>query len=248
MSRRSAANFALDNQLQADFMTGPLPTRFWLGFDYFNLWANTDYRSAGIAPIDAYNPVYGAAIPSFASLAPFILRDDSQMQAGLYLQDQIKLDRWTLSLSGRQDWASTGFTSKAFFPPAGTYTRDDSAQTGRVGLNYLFDFGLVALRQLLDLVHAEPRRRPLRQSRSSRPRARATRSASSSSPTASNLMLTAALFDITQNNVLTADPAIPFFNMQTDAVRVRGFEFEAQGQRHPRAGDHRRLTAISIRR
>ena len=30
-------------------------------------------------------------------------------QAGIYLQDQIKLDRWTLTLSGRQDWASTGF-------------------------------------------------------------------------------------------------------------------------------------------
>ena len=58
------------------------------------------------------------------------------------MQDQIKLDRWTLALSGRQDWASTGFTSKAFFPPAGTYTSFNSAQTGRVGLNYLFDVGL----------------------------------------------------------------------------------------------------------
>ncbi|WP_274533975.1 TonB-dependent receptor domain-containing protein [Nitrobacter vulgaris] len=138
----STSNYTLDNQLQADFRTGDLVHKVLAGFDDFNLSANTDYRSAGIAPIDAYAPVYGAAVPSFASLSPFILRSDSQSQAGLYLQDQIKWDRWTLALSGRQDWVSTGFTSKAFFPPAGTYTSFNSAQTGRVGLNYLFDFGL----------------------------------------------------------------------------------------------------------
>ena len=58
-----AANVALDNQLQADFMTGPLAHKVLFGVDYFNQWANTDYRSAGIAPIDAYSPVYGAADP-----------------------------------------------------------------------------------------------------------------------------------------------------------------------------------------
>ena len=41
-------------------------------------------------------------------------------------------------------------------------------------------------------------------------------------------MLTAALFDISQQNVLTADPANVFFSVQTDAVRVRGFELEAR--------------------
>jgi iron complex outermembrane receptor protein len=140
--KANAANVAVDNQVQADFATGPLTHKVLVGVDYFNLWANTDCRTAGIAPIDAYRPVYGAAIPSFNSLPSFILRDDHQSQAGLYAQDQVKLDRWTLTLSGRQDWASTDFTSRAFYPPAGQYTREDSAQTGRVGLNYLFDVGL----------------------------------------------------------------------------------------------------------
>jgi iron complex outermembrane receptor protein len=44
-----------------------------------------------------------------------------------------------------------------------------------------------------------------------------------------NLMLTAALFDINENNILTGDPVNPFFSIQTDAARVRGFELEARG-------------------
>ncbi|MEH2622661.1 iron complex outermembrane receptor protein [Bradyrhizobium sp. AZCC 1719] len=223
-----AANVALDNQLQADFMTGPLTHKVLVGVDYFNLWANTDYRSAGIAPIDAYSPVYNAAIPSFASLAPFILRDDRLSQAGVYLQDQIKLDRWTLTVSGRQDWASTDFTSRSVYPPPGTYARDDSAQTGRVGLNYLFDVGLSPY---------------VSYSTSFTPNLGADSAGQSFKPTTgegaevgvkfkpngSNFMITAALFDIRQKDVLTQDPANFFFNVQTDAVRVRGFELELKG-------------------
>jgi iron complex outermembrane receptor protein len=113
-----------------------------LGLDHFDLKAGTDYRSAGIAPIDAYNPAYGWPIPSFESLAPFIKRDDKQSQTGLYLQDQVKLDRWTLLLTTRRDWVTSDFTSYAFFPPAGHYNTTDTAPTYRAGLSYLFDFGL----------------------------------------------------------------------------------------------------------
>ncbi len=54
-------------------------------------------------------------------------------------------------------------------------------------------------------------------------------------------MLTAAVFEIKQQDILTASPINPLFNVQTDAVRVRGFEFEAEGQYHPRTGNRRRL-------
>jgi iron complex outermembrane receptor protein len=42
-------------------------------------------------------------------------------------------------------------------------------------------------------------------------------------------MITAAAFDIRQQDVLTGNPANPFFNVQTDAVRVRGVELELKG-------------------
>jgi iron complex outermembrane recepter protein len=226
--KANAANVAIDNQLQADFATGPLVHKVLAGVDYFDLTAHTDYRTAPIAPIDAYSPVYNTAVPSFNSLSPFILRDDQLSQAGVYLQDQIKFDRWTLTMSGRQDWASSGFTSMAFYPPAGSYSREDSAQTGRVGLNYLFDIGLSPY---------------ISYSTSFTPNLGADSSGKSFKPTTgdgaeigvkykpngSNIMATAALFDIHQQDVLTADPNNPFFNVQTDAVRVRGLELEIKG-------------------
>ncbi|MGQ0684689.1 TonB-dependent siderophore receptor [Bradyrhizobium sp.] len=226
--KANAANIALDNQLQADFATGPLTHKVLFGVDYFDLWANTDYRSAGIASIDAYAPVYGTPVPSFASLPPFILRDDKLSQAGVYLQDQVKLDRWTLTLSGRQDWASSDFTSKAFYPPAGTYNRNDSAQTGRVGLNYLFDVGLSPY---------------VSYATSFTPNLGADLSGQSFKPTTgegaeigvkfkpngANFMVTAALFDIRQEDILTTSPINPFFQVQTDAVRVKGLELEVRG-------------------
>jgi len=220
-----AQNLTLDNQLQADFQTGWLTHKVLVGLDYMHQTGSSDYKNALIDPINAYNPVYGA-IPGPAQQS--MLLDNKLDQVGLYAQDQIKLDRWTLSMTGRQDWVDTQVISGASFPPAGTYERHDSAQTGRIGLNYLFDFGLSPYASY---------------STSFVPNANASRTGQSFKPTTgegwevgvkfqpvgSNLMLTAAYFDIRQNNVLTADPDNPFYNVQTDAVRSRGVELEARG-------------------
>ena len=215
--KANTSNIALDNQLQADFLTGPLAHKVLFGVDYFDIRAFTDYRSALIAPIDAYSPVYGTGVPSFASLAPFILRDDKQSQAGVYLQDQVKLDRWTLTLTGRQDWANTGFTSKAIFPPAGTVSRDDSAQTGRVGLNYLFDVGLSPYVSYSTTF--TPNLGADLAGNSFKPTTgEGTEIGVKFKPNGSNFMITAAAFDIRQQDVLTANPINPFFSVQTDAV------------------------------
>jgi iron complex outermembrane receptor protein len=228
--RASTQNVALDNQFQADFRTGPLIHKVLAGFDYTHMKANSEFRvTYAFPPIDAFNPVYGAPVPSWDSLLPpFIKRDDHQSQAGFYIQDQIKLDRWTLAVSGRQDVVDTAFTSAGIFPVAGNYARHDSAQTGRIGLNYLFDFGLSPY---------------ISYSTSFTPNLGADMFGNTFKPTTgeggeigvkyqplgTNLMLTAAYFDTRQQNVVTANPLNPFFNVQTDAVRVRGFEFEAKG-------------------
>ncbi|WP_246668271.1 MULTISPECIES: TonB-dependent siderophore receptor [Bradyrhizobium] len=226
--KANAANVALDNQLQVDFATGPLVHKVLAGVDYFDLWANTDYRTTPIAPIDAYSPVYGTAVPPASSLAPFILRDDRQSQLGAYLQDQIKLDRWTLTMSGRQDWVSSGFTSMAFYPPAGHYSRDDSAQTGRIGLSYLFDIGLAPYASYA--TSFTPNLGADSAGRSFRPTTgEGAEVGVKFKPNGSNFMVTAAAFDIRQQDVLTADPINPLFNVQTDAVRVRGLELELKG-------------------
>jgi iron complex outermembrane receptor protein len=236
--KANAQNVALDNQLQANFRTGILTHKVLVGADYLHQKGSVDYRTAGTAlfggpfpSIDAYNPVYGVSpIPPFASLGSFILNTQKIDQVGLYAQDQIKLDRWTFSLTGRQDWVNTSLTSfsPALYPPPGTYGRSDAASTGRVGLNYLFDFGLSPYANY---------------STSFVPNANASFSGQAFKPTTGdgwevgakfqplgmNLMLTAAYFEIRQKDVLTSDPVNFFFSLQTDDARSRGFEFEARG-------------------
>ena len=123
---------------------------------------------------------------------------------------------------------NTELESLAVYPKPGTYARSDSAQTGRVGLNYLFDFGLSPYANY---------------STSFVPNANASRNGQAFKPTTgegweagvkfqpvgTNLMLTAAYFDIKQNDVLTSDPVDFLFSVQTDAVRSRGVELEARG-------------------
>jgi iron complex outermembrane receptor protein len=135
-------NIALDNQLQADFATGPFTHKVLFGIDYLKIKSSADYRFAFISPIDVFAPVYGTPVPSRDSLAPFVKTTNDQDQVGVYLQDQVKFDRFTLSLTGRQDWASVENVSTGVFPTPGTTARDDKATTGRVGLSYLFDVGL----------------------------------------------------------------------------------------------------------
>lgn len=224
-----AQNLTLDNQLQGDFRTGILTHKVLVGMDYLRQTGSSDYRSAGIDPINAYNPAYGVAfVPPASALPPFMLLNNKIDQVGLYAQDQIKLDRWTLSMTGRQDFVNTELVSLASYPNPGTYRRSDAAQTGRVGLNYLFDFGLSPYANY---------------STSFVPNANASRNGQAFKPTTgegweagvkfqpvgTNLMLTAAYFDIKQYDVLTADPVNFLFNVQTDAVRSRGVELEARG-------------------
>ena len=224
----AAQNVALDNQVQADFATGPLVHKVLVGFDYQRQASTSDYKFSFISPIDVFAPVYGAPVPAASTLASFINTATTANQAGLYLQDQVKLDRWTLTVTGREDWAQAETVSKAFFPAAGTYLQNDRATTGRVGLNYLFDIGLSPYANY---------------STSFVPTAGTDQFGGVFKPTTgegaeigvkfkpvgSNLMLTAAVFELTQQNVLTADPTNVFFSIQTGEVRVRGFEFEARG-------------------
>lgn len=223
-----AQNFTADNQLQADFRTGALTHKVLVGLDYLHQTGSSDYRNSFITPIDAYSPVYGTPVPSASSLSPFMLLNNKIDQVGLYAQDQIKLDRWTLSLTGRQDFVNTELESLAVYPKPGIYRRSDAATTGRVGLNYLFDFGLSPYANY---------------STSFVPNANANRNGQAFKPTTgegweagvkfqpvgTNLMLTAAYFDIKQNDVLTSDPVDFLFSVQTDAVRSRGIELEARG-------------------
>jgi iron complex outermembrane recepter protein len=224
----AAQNVALDNQVQADFATGPLIHKALVGLDYQRQASTSNYKFAFITPIDVFAPVYGAPVPAANTLAPFIDTETTAKQVGVYAQDQVKLDRWTLTLTGRQDWAQAETISKAFFPAAGLYLQNDKATTGRVGLNYLFDIGLSPyINYATSFV---PTSGTNQFGQVFKPTTGAGPEIGVKfKPVGSNLMLTAAVFELTQQNVLTADPTNVIFSVQTGEVRVRGIELEARG-------------------
>jgi iron complex outermembrane recepter protein len=131
---------SVDNQVQAEFGTGILRHTVLGGLDY--RW--TGYSDLidiyGGEPINVFDPTYGGELTRFGE---YYDNDVSQDQTGIYLQDQIKLDRLSLVLSGRYDWATTELDRPASdFLSAVDTERSDESFTGRVGLIYNFDSGV----------------------------------------------------------------------------------------------------------
>lgn len=133
--------FNLDNQLQADFTTGPLTHKLLMGADY--TWQDADvarWRILGPS-LNIYDPQYGKDItrPSAANSLSTIDYDQNIEQLGGYLQDQIKFDdHWILTAGGRYDYVRNAMDNHV----GASTTQKDNAFTGRLGLTYLTEFGL----------------------------------------------------------------------------------------------------------
>jgi iron complex outermembrane receptor protein len=141
---KNTANQAdMDNQLEYRFDTGPVKHTMLFGLDLKN-YSIDDYElfDGGVPSINILSPTYGTNVPfsTAATAAPFHNYFINQRQLGTYLQDQMKLGRFTLVLSGRNDWVSTSQDNRA--TGSTTASRDDSAFSGRAGLIYNFDNGV----------------------------------------------------------------------------------------------------------
>lgn len=132
-------NFVIDNQAEARFSTGPLKHVAIAGVDLAYVW----YREAEghgdpiedggiVPPLVNYN--YGQQYIPKPEISSITHQD--QLMVGTYLQDQIKLDRWVLTLGGRHDWVNTDTDTDG-----DALKQSDAAWTGRAGLSYLFDSG-----------------------------------------------------------------------------------------------------------
>jgi iron complex outermembrane receptor protein len=221
-----ARNFTVDNQAQADFVTGQLKHKLLLGVDY--QWMNGDYdfRYGPASSIDIFAPVYGSPVSTPTTQAGWLT--ETQTQLGLYVQDQIKLDRWILTLGARQDFANTKTNDKLRSTVA---QRDDGAFTYRVGLGYEFDNGVVpyvsyatSFQPTLAFDAAGRQFKPTTGDQ--------IEAGVKYQPPGYNMLLTAAVFDITQQNVVSSIPNT-IFSTQTGEVRVRGFELEAKAELMP---------------
>jgi iron complex outermembrane receptor protein len=213
---------ALDNRMRLDFGTGPIEHKAIVGLDY--LWGKSNWlEQVGAATsIDIFNPVYGAAVNTNASTSR-TLQGITASQVGLYVQDQLKLDKWLLTLGLRQDWASR--TTDNLIANTSS-AQDDQDLTKRAGLMYLSEIGLspyvsyaesftplVGTDRLLKAFVPETGQQY--------------EVGVKYQPAGINGFVTLSIFDLRRQNVQTADPVDTNYYVQTGEVRVKGLEVEA---------------------
>jgi len=219
--------FAVDNQAQAKFETGPLMQHTLLfGLDTSLAKRDNFQRRAAGPNLDLYNPVYGVAIPT--NLPVIANLDEKIYQTGLYAQDQVKIaDHWVVTLNGRQDFVRENGSAGPTATAARVNTkREDDAFTWRGGVTYLFDNGLAPYASyatsFLPTAGRDFSGRPFNPTESEQYEA-----GLKFQPPGSNSSVTTSVFDLTQTNVLTADPANgATFQVQTGEIQVRGYELE----------------------
>lgn len=216
------SQFAVDNNFQADFQTGELSHTLLLGLDHQR--SNTNYQwfygFAGVPPTNVNKPVYDQ---DFSNVTYFAMNDFAQKtrQTGLYVQDQIALDNWRLTLGGREDWVHTGTT---FNQTDATNTQRDKAFSGNAGLSYVFDSGLTPYLSYTESFQPSTGASASAEQSFKPTEGRQYEAGLKYQPPGSRMLLTAAVFDLRQKNVKVTEGSV---TRQTGEVQLRGLELEA---------------------
>ncbi len=222
----STNTFTIDNRANFNFSTGPFQHDAAVGIDY--LHEDIDYKfkaSFDTLPLNAFAPVYGLAVstPDF-----FISNFSTKLdQVGVYAQDRIRLGGWLLTLGGRFDSASmeTRDRGDGTTDPVRS-AKNDTAFTGRAGLTYLFDNGVAPYVSYSTSFQPEAGLDGVTGLAFKPSTGQQIEGGIKYQPAGTRTMLTAAVFDLTQQNRLTTDTN--FLQRQIGEVNVRGAEFEAK--------------------
>ncbi len=226
-------DLAVQANLEGHFDAAGLAHTLLLGveFDDFNYDSQID-RSGGATsdfPIDLYDPVYGQPLPALTRTTTY---DDENLKSyAFFLQDQIALtERLTAQVGARLERFEQRYENK--LNPAGSWDQAHNAVSPRFGLIYDLTEELA--------VYANT-------SRSFKPNRGADRSSQAFDPEEGiahevgvkyelpehDLSVTAALFHITKENVLTSDPFDSNYQVAAGEARSRGFDISVAGNITP---------------
>lgn len=212
----------LDSQLEYRFNTGILRHTALFGLDLKHYTIDDWQGFGGATPLNLLNPVYSPT--ARFNGAPYQDTTLTQKQLGVYLQDQIKLDRFTLVLSGRNDWVATTNDNHI----GAGQSREDSKFSGRAALIYNFDFGFApyvsyatSYNPIIGINSAQQLLLP--------ETGQQTEIGLKFQPSGFKGHFGIALFDLKRQNVLTTDPnsVPPNLQMQNGEWTSRGIELEA---------------------
>ncbi len=208
--------------------TGSVQHIMLVGFDYSAPHHESERYDIDIGNIDFYNPVYGSPMGKDVFINPFSWKSSAK-RLGLYAQDQMKInDKWVILLGGRHD--SIRYNENNYFTDEKTADNErNHAFTGRAGLVYLADNGLAPFLSYSESFEPTSGRNRLG-SRFKPTTGQQYEAGVRYQPKGSNTMISAAVYQLTRQNVLVADPQDPTltYSIQQGEVRSRGFELEAR--------------------
>ncbi|MDR7127290.1 TonB-dependent siderophore receptor [Pseudotabrizicola sp. 4114] len=214
-----------DMNLGFGFVTGAATHDVLFGYDFQDVTFGSDNFRAAAPSIDLNDPVYGIDIPVNRASARNRGSTTDTTQHGLYLQDQIRVgNSWNVLLGLRHDWADQTFSYKALNQ---SVERKAERTTWRTGVVYEAENGLapyasysqsffpIAVAEYVEDITFDPMlgeqfELGLRYQ-----------------PPGSNMMLSASIYQLTQDNVVARNLAGDL--TQIGQQRARGFELEAKG-------------------
>lgn len=217
----SANQWTLQLDAIGDFTRADVRHKLLLGVETARAQTDTSFAIAKLASIDIFNPVYGAVPGTFA--AP-TLTDEKIKYSAVYAQDQIGLgERWKLLLGLRYDDVRQTTVTNGV-----ATVQNDGEYSPRVGIMY--DVTRWAS------LYAN-------YSRSFKPVSGTTFGGTPFQPESGKGMeagikadfldrrlgATLAMYEVTRQNVTTADPANTGFSVQTGEQRARGVELDLVG-------------------
>jgi iron complex outermembrane receptor protein len=220
--RDDADQWTLQLEAVGDFTRAYVGHKLLLGVETGRAQKGVRLATTSLAPIDIFNPVYGAQPGAFGALTP--LSDQELRYSALYAQDQIWLgERWKLLLGLRYDDTRQTTVSRT-----DTTVNDDGKYSPRAGIMY-------DMASWASLYAAY--------SRSFKPTPGTTFEGTPFEPETGKqaevgikadfldrrLGITLAVYELTRQNLTTADPANPGFSVQTGEQRARGLELDVSG-------------------
>lgn len=215
ISKTNSKTVNLDNHLQANFNTGEFSHTLLLGLDFgrFRQAKVAGFVGGSANPIDVYNPVYNPVDTTGLELNSSFSR---LVNTGVYLQDQVRYQKWILTAGVRRDEAKN--------EAQGAETQRDQATTERYGLTYVADNGLAPYisyaESFLPVAGTDASGSMFKPQRGKQWEV-----GIKYEPPGSRTRLTAALFDMRDENRLTSLP--PNNAVQKGEIRTRGLELEA---------------------
>jgi iron complex outermembrane receptor protein len=223
-----ADTVTIDNQVEANFATGAVEHKAIAGLDY--RYYELDQSQAvspfdgpgGLGtPLDLLDPDYSTGQPALG--APYIDNTQTLNQTGLYVQDQMTVDKLVVTLNARYDFLDTELDNRI----GADADEDEGAFSGRAGLAYLFDNGITPYvsysRFFTPVLGLDPNGTPFESGDGDQYEA-----GIKYQPTGFDGFFTVSVFDLTRGNVLTNDVigGNPFQQVQTGEIESKGFEFE----------------------